>query len=142
MKTRILAMTTALIAATSTFATAQSTLNPNDLISADQIADGDIYRLEVTSEDPAWISGEPYTRVEANWNKVGDISDVLLDKNGRMVAVLVEIGGFLDIGDRDVILPLDSVRFTIGEGGEYHYVTNLTEEELNNLPEVDEDIWD
>jgi hypothetical protein len=41
-----------------------------------------------------------------------------------------------------VILPLDNVRFALGEGQTYNYVTNLTEEQLRDLPEVDEDIWD
>lgn len=140
MKRIFIAATTAL-AAVSTMATAQQQMNPANLISADQITDGNVYRMDVTEGDTVWTDSASYTEVDANWNRVGDIEDVLFDRNGQIVGVLAEIGGFLDIGDRDVILPLENVRFA-GSGGTIHYVTNLTEDELNNLPEVDEDMWD
>jgi len=142
MSPRAFAFASAIVVGGASVGFAQSQLVPEQLISAEQIEDGAIYALEVTKDDPTWLSGETYTTIEAGWNKVGEISDVLLDQNGQMVAVLAEIGGFLDIGDRDVILPLDQVRFAVEEGKSYNYVTNLTEEELKNLPEVDEDIWD
>ena len=31
-------------------------------------------------------------------NSVGEISDVLLDKDGRVTAVIVSVGGFLGLG--------------------------------------------
>ncbi|APE43730.1 hypothetical protein BOO69_10130 [Sulfitobacter alexandrii] len=136
-----IATATALVAATSGFAAAQQQMDLSGLISAEQITDGNVYRMDVTEGDTVWTDNASYTEVDASWNQVGEISDVLFDRDGRIVGVLAEIGGFLDIGDRDVILPLENVRFA-GNGGTIHYVTNLTEDELNNLPEVDEDMWD
>ena len=136
-----IATATALVAATSGFAAAQQQMDLSGLISAEQITDGNVYRMDVTEGDTVWTDNASYTEVDANWNQVGKISDVLFDRDGRIVGVLAEIGGFLDIGDRDVILPLENVRFA-GNGGTIHYVTNLTEDELNNLTEVDEDMWD
>lgn len=129
------------LTATSGMALAQQAIDPSNTISSEQITDGDVYRMDVTEGDTVWTENASFTEVSADWNKVGDISDVLFNRDGQIVGVLAEIGGFLDIGDRDVILPLENVRFA-GNGGTIHYVTNLTEEELNNLPEVDEDMWD
>lgn len=141
MKTNVFATAAAALIATSMTVSAEQHMSPENLISADQIEDGAIYRLDVTADDPTWMSGDSY-EINAEWNKVGTISDVLMDRNGQVVAILGEIGGFLDIGDRDVILPLENVRFATGEDKTYSYITNLTEEELNNLPEVDESIFD
>tara|TARA_R110002124_G_scaffold129495_1_gene291069 strand:- start:1602 stop:2027 length:426 start_codon:yes stop_codon:yes gene_type:complete len=133
--------TAAALAVTSTVVSAQQQFDPADLISAEQITDGHVYRVDITPGDSVWSDGMRFTKVDADWNRIGDISDVLFNRDGQLVGVLAEIGGFLDIGDRDVILPLENVRLA-GAGDTIHYVTNLTEEELNNLPEVDEDIWD
>ncbi|QFT59753.1 PRC-barrel domain protein [Sulfitobacter sp. THAF37] len=140
MKSTLITATT-LLAASTTLAAAQQQMDPSNVISADQITDGHVYRMDVTEGDTVWTDNASYTEVDASWNRVGDIEDVLFDRNGQIVGVLAEIGGFLDIGDRDVILPLENVRFA-GSGQTIHYVTDLTEEELNNLPEVDEDMWD
>ncbi|MEH6647421.1 PRC-barrel domain-containing protein [Sulfitobacter sp.] len=142
MKANILTLAALVAAGTTTAASAEQQYSAENLISAGQIEDGAVYRLEVAPDDTVWASGGSYTTVDANWNKVGEISDVLLDQNGQMIAVLAEIGGFLGIGDRDVILPLESVRFAQGDDKTYNYVTNLTEEQLESLPEVGDDIWD
>ena len=134
MTPRIFAIATAFAAATSTAAFAQSTLAPENLISADKIEEGSVYALSLESEDRTWVNGERYVEIDKSWERVGDISDVLLDQDGKVVAILAEIGGFLGIGDHDVILPLESIRIAQGTESDYHFVTNLTE--------VDEDIWD
>ena len=44
--------------------------------------------------------------------KVGNISDVLMDHSGRATAVVIGVGGFLGIGQKDVAVPYDQVHFT------------------------------
>lgn len=44
--------------------------------------------------------------------KVGDVSDVLIDHDGRAVAVVIGVGGFLGLGQKDVAVPFASVHFT------------------------------
>jgi hypothetical protein len=38
--------------------------------------------------------------------KIGDVRDILFDKQGKVDAVIVGVGGFLGIGQKDVALPL------------------------------------
>ena len=44
--------------------------------------------------------------------KVGDISDVLMTKDGKVDYVVVGVGGFLGIGQKDVAIPYGQVTFT------------------------------
>jgi sporulation protein YlmC with PRC-barrel domain len=42
---------------------------------------------------------------------VGSINDMLTDKNGKIVAVVIGVGGFLGVGEHLVAVPLDKVKF-------------------------------
>lgn len=44
--------------------------------------------------------------------KVGSVSDVLMDHDGHAAAVVIGVGGFLGIGQKDVALPFAEVHFT------------------------------
>ena len=43
---------------------------------------------------------------------VGSISDMLTDKNGKIVAVVIGVGGFLGVGEHLVAVPFDKVKFS------------------------------
>jgi sporulation protein YlmC with PRC-barrel domain len=47
-----------------------------------------------------------------NNEKVGDINEVLVDRNGKAEAVVIGVGGFLGIGEKDVAVPFDEVRWS------------------------------
>jgi sporulation protein YlmC with PRC-barrel domain len=52
------------------------------------------------------------TRVmSANNESIGDINDVIMDRNGQAVAAVVGVGGFLGIGEKDVAVPFASLEF-------------------------------
>ena len=42
--------------------------------------------------------------------EVGDIEEVLTDTSGQPVAVSLEVGGFLGIGEREVVVGLDQLQ--------------------------------
>jgi PRC-barrel domain len=52
--------------------------------------------------------------VGADDQKIGDVSDILMDKNGKVIAYIVGVGGFLGIGSKDVALAPES--FTVVKG--------------------------
>ncbi|MFC4175430.1 PRC-barrel domain-containing protein [Microvirga sp. GCM10011540] len=47
----------------------------------------------------------------ANNEDIGEVGDVLIDSSGRARAVVVDIGGFLGIGETHVAIPMDAVQF-------------------------------
>jgi len=46
-----------------------------------------------------------------NDEKIGAISEILLDKNGNAEAVVIGVGGFLGIGTKDVAVPFKSLQW-------------------------------
>ena len=52
------------------------------------------------------------TVVGANNEFIGDVNDVLLDRSGQAVAVIVGVGGFLGIGEKDVAVAFNQLEFT------------------------------
>jgi sporulation protein YlmC with PRC-barrel domain len=43
---------------------------------------------------------------------VGSINDMLTDKNGKIVAVIIGVGGFLGVGEHLVAIPFEKVKFS------------------------------
>ena len=43
-------------------------------------------------------------------NKIGEIMDVLLDKDGKAAALIIGVGGFLGAGEKDVAVPFNAVQ--------------------------------
>ena len=112
-----------------------------NLVKADDLEDGNVYSLETGIESGTW-GGATYTEVSPEWDDICDIEDLVLDSSGQLVAVVAEIGGFLDIGDRHVLLPVGDVRLVPNEEGRYSYVTRLSQQELEQLPQIEESFWD
>src|SRR4051812_39913810 len=46
-----------------------------------------------------------------NNERIGDINEVLVDRNGKVDAIVIGAGGFLGIGEKDVALPFSQVKF-------------------------------
>ena len=44
--------------------------------------------------------------------KVGDITEVIVDKTGKVEMVTIGVGGFLGIGSKDVAVPFDQVNWS------------------------------
>src|SRR5689334_13623171 len=55
-----------------------------------------------------WYKQSVYDRGD---NKIGEIMDLMVDHDGRNVAVMIGVGGFLGIGEKTVAVPFDAVHF-------------------------------
>jgi sporulation protein YlmC with PRC-barrel domain len=42
--------------------------------------------------------------------KIGSVDDVLVDKSGKVTGLVVGVGGFLGVGEKDVIVPYTAVK--------------------------------
>jgi hypothetical protein len=74
--------------------------------------------------------------VPADWEQIATISDVLLGMDGQTRGVLVDVGGFLGIGARTVMLSMESVHIAMESGSNAVYaVINATREDLEAAPE-------
>ncbi len=64
--------------------------------------------------------------------KIGDINSIYVDKNGKIVSVIVGIGGFLGVGEREVAIAWNDI--SVSQDGTY-VRTAMTKEQLKGLPE-------
>jgi uncharacterized protein YrrD len=49
--------------------------------------------------------------------KIGDVSDILFDKEGKIEAYVVSVGGFLGVGSKDVALAPTAFEVVKGSNG-------------------------
>jgi sporulation protein YlmC with PRC-barrel domain len=68
----------------------------------------------------------------ANNEKLGTINDVLIDESGKVVAVIVGVGGFLGIGEKNVAIPYGDVTRSGSSGSPL--ATKLSKADLENAP--------
>lgn len=80
--------------------------------------------------------------------KLGEISELIMNSSGQIAGAVIGVGGFLGIGERDVMVPLDRLRFTndgstttgTGSTSDRRWypdraVLNANKDQLNQMPE-------
>ncbi|BCG77975.1 PRC-barrel domain-containing protein [Mesorhizobium sp. 113-3-3] len=73
----------------------------------------------------------------ANDAKVGEIGDVVLTSDKKTDAVIVNVGGFLGIGEKEVAVGLDNLKFMTDKDGKKYLYTSFTKEQLEAQPAYD-----
>lgn len=69
---------------------------------------------------------------------IGSISDLVIDEDGQILAVIVEVGGFLGLGQKNVAIPWDSVERTLNEKGDgFELHASASKDELTEAPEYE-----
>ncbi len=74
-----------------------------------------------------------------SWDDVGEVSDVVIGTNGEVDAVLVDVGGFLGIGEKTVAISMDSLNL-IPDGdtdNSYFVVAQGSKDQLDQAPKYD-----
>jgi hypothetical protein len=72
--------------------------------------------------------------VGAGDENIGSISDLVVEKGGRIVAAVIGVGGFLGIGQKDVAVSFDSLNLTRMPDGTERATLQLTKAELEKAP--------
>lgn len=68
---------------------------------------------------------------------IGDVNDIIMTPDGRAVAVIAGVGGFLGIGEKEVAVSMDKLSWTTDNSGRMTLVADLTKEQLNGAPAFD-----
>jgi hypothetical protein len=74
-------------------------------VAASDMIGARVYASEAT------LDADAYAGVQDGWNDIGEVNDVILGRDGTVDAVLVDIGGFLGIGERQVAVDMMALRF-------------------------------
>jgi hypothetical protein len=65
-------------------------------------------------------------------SKIGEIMDVLVDREGKATALIIGVGGFLGMGEKDVAVPFNAVQVTTKDNNKYYLVMNSTKDALKS----------
>jgi len=68
-----------------------------------------------------------------NNNKLGDVKDVLVDRSGRINALILGVGGILGAGEKDVAVPFEAVKKTM-KNNEAYLTLDVTKDNLKLAP--------
>lgn len=106
------------------------TAQPNDVEASDFIG-ARIYAAETMPTTDTVAAG-----AEKDWADVGEVNDVILGRDGQIKAVVLGVGGFLGMGEKDVAVPMQDVKFVkSGDGAnDYFLVVNANKDVLTNAP--------
>jgi hypothetical protein len=71
-----------------------------------------------------------------DWDNIGDINEVVFDRNGSVKAVVIGVGGFLGMGEKNVAVSLNDIKFVRNgnNANDFFLVVNSTKEALNSAP--------
>lgn len=58
----------------------------------------------------AALDADAYAGVQEGWEDIGEVNDVLLGRDGSVDAVLVDIGGFLGMGERQIAVDMAALK--------------------------------
>jgi hypothetical protein len=73
--------------------------------------------------------------IGADEKKIGDVSDILFDKDKKILAYIVGVGGFLGIGAKDVALDPASFQTVPGkDASDFKLRLSMTKDELKAAP--------
>ena len=69
---------------------------------------------------------------DPNDSKIGEVMDVLVDREGKATALIVGVGGFLGMGEKDVAVPFNAVQVTNKNNNKWYLVMNSTKDALKS----------
>ncbi len=81
------------------------------------------------------------TVYSAQNENLGEVGDVILNKDGKIDAVVLDIGGFLGIGEKPVAIAFDGLDIRTDQNGAMYVYTRFTRDELQNAPDYNKDTY-
>jgi hypothetical protein len=85
-----------------------------------------------------FIGSSVYTAANEN---IGDINDMIFDDKGMIKAVIIGVGGFLGMGEKDVALPLEKITITKDENNAVKLTVQASRDELDKAPAFDKTLF-
>lgn len=99
-------------------------------------AGGDSY---LTQQAPDQVSANTYigqSVYNGNNESIGSVNDLIMKKDGGLVAAVIGVGGFLGIGEKNVAVPMEKVTVAQNtQDGSIKLTTTETAESLKAAPE-------
>ena len=100
---------------------------------ASELIGSRIYATEAAVDANAAID-----KAGKDWDDIGEVNNLIVSRDGTVNAVVVGVGGFLGIGEKNVALKMGQLKFLKKAGDDaddYFIVVNSSKERLEKAPE-------
>lgn len=134
---RTLLATTAIATLLSAGAIAQDTTAPAEstvtapasiLASGYTVTDKDNLATEI-------IGKQVYSSEAADAEHIGDVNNLVIGENGEIAAVVIGVGGFLGIGEKNVAVNYSELQWVVAEDNTERFVLPTSKEALETAPD-------
>ena len=99
---------------------ASTSSGPASRVTATQLQPG---QIRATQMDGATVY-DPQNQ------KIGDIKDIILDKDGKVAAVVLDVGAFLGIGGKYVAVGMNDLKVTEDNNNRPRFTIDMTKDQL------------
>lgn len=84
------------------------------------------------------IGAPVYSTAGDDAEEIGSINDLVFSEGGQIEAVVIGVGGFLGIGEKNVAVDFDALEFTLAADNTERWVLPTTAEALTTAPDF---VW-
>lgn len=120
---------------------AYSASNETKSFTTEKEARGDLYASELIGKrvyaTEKNVADKPHVPgAEAEWDDLGEVDDIIVTQGGKVKAVILGIGGFLGLGERDIAVSMSSLNIVreSDDDNDYFLVVNANKDKLMNAP--------
>ncbi len=122
------AMASDMTAASSTESSVMATATPFNILSG--------YTQATTDELASKIIGTPvYDGTGTDANNLGKINDFIVNKDGSIAAVILGVGGFLGLGEKQVAVDFHALQWQTAADNTQRLTLQTTKDQLTNAPD-------
>jgi len=127
-----LVLGTSAFAAGHTSAFSEMTFDKTVNVNASGLIGARIYVTEADINNDTIIPADS----EKEWDDIGEVNEIVLTRDGKVQSVIVGVGGFIGIGERDVAIDMSQLKF-VSDGedqDEYFLVVNASAAGVKDAP--------
>jgi sporulation protein YlmC with PRC-barrel domain len=129
----------ALLMAASVPVYAQSTTTTNPSPSTSASAPAHVSQTHIQPGQIRATDMNGATVYDTQNQKVGDVKDILLDRSGKVDAVVLDVGAFLGMGGKYVAVSMNDIKITEDKNNKPHFAIDMTKDQLKSAQAFDLD---
>ncbi len=139
MKHFLATAATALVLGTAAYADGHTaafsdmTFDEHTNLNASELIGMRVYATEADINNETTIAADG----ENEWDDIGEINEIVLTRDGTVQSVIVSVGGFVGIGEKDVAIDMSQLKFVRedGETDDFFLVVNASVAGVEEAPE-------
>lgn len=103
-----------------------------DIANLRPVGDNDNGNMNITYQGISAKQMKDAKIVNPGGDTIGSVDKVLVDKNNQIAAITTNVGGFIGIGGKEVVIPVKDLKY---DAADKKFTSSLTKDEVKGLPE-------